>query len=347
MKEPLDGTHNDHETILTGPLGIAVDGTKDRLTRELVESVIAGAADIGLATRAVGRGDDQTGLEALLGIGYQGSFLRVFSSRPVCRRVIWVGEPILPQDEAEGSVLARIARSSMMEGLKYPLRPLKYLPLPGPLARARSEATLQRMRARNARHLGALARRVDRVVVTSRDRQSALEGRGLAAVAIPFGYSASMAGPLLPPDQGVRDLVFVSLATRHRRLAEHRSIFDRWREDEPRLVSINDTWGAERGALLRRTRVVLNVAQAPGDFGGVRLVLALAAGAVVISEPMTDPYPFVAGVHFVEAPRDALLQAARDLVDDEPRRRSIAAAGQRLLAGELAMASCLRRVLRF
>ena len=77
------------------------------------------------------------------------------------------------------------------------------------------------------------------------------------------------------------------------------------------------------------------------------MVLALAAGAVVVSEPMADPFPFVPGVHFVEAPADGLLAAARDLIADEPRRRRIASAGQSLLAGDLAMAASLKRVLSF
>ena len=195
------------------------------------------------------------------------------------------------------------------------------------------------MRARNLRQLETLARRVDRLVVTSRDRQAALADRDLAAEAVPFGYAEAVAGPLFPPDQGTRDLAIVTLARRHLGLSGRALIVDRWRDEEPRLNAIEDAWGDERGKLLRRSRVVLNPSRIPGDFGGWRLVLALAAGAVVVSEPMADPFPFVSGVHFVEAPADGLLAAARDLIADEPRRRRIASAGQSLLAGDLAMAA--------
>ena len=91
--------------------------------------------------------------------------------------------------------------------------------------------------------------------------------------------------------------------------------------------------------------MVLNVGRSPGNFVGLRLVLAIAAGAVVVSEPMADPFPFVAGVHFVQAPLDGLLDAARELCADEPRRRRIAEAGQELLTSELSMGRCLGRAL--
>lgn len=89
----------------------------------------------------------------------------------------------------------------------------------------------------------------------------------------------------------------------------------------------------------------LNVQRIAGNFIGVRLVLALAAGAAVVTEPMADPFPFVPGVHYVEAPPENLVDEARSLLADERRRRRIVEAGQELLAGELAMTRSLTRVL--
>ena len=111
------------------------------------------------------------------------------------------------------------------------------------------------------------------------------------------------------------------------------------------MVVVEGEFGESPNALLRRTKVVLQVHRLPGTFIGIRLVLALAAGAVVVSEPMLEAHPFVPGVHFVHAPLDRLSAETTALLADEPRRRRIVEAGQALLADELTMACCLRRVL--
>jgi hypothetical protein len=113
----------------------------------------------------------------------------------------------------------------------------------------------------------------------------------------------------------------------------------------PDLLVCHDTWGARRAALLRRTRVIVDIHRVPGNFVGMRLLLALAAGAVVITEPMTDPHPFVPGVHYVEAPVDGLLDAAQLVLADGDRHQAIVAAGQRLLTTDLSMERSVARVL--
>jgi hypothetical protein len=330
---------------LSGPIGVAFGPSVDRLSAELVEAVLAGAADLGRQACLVRPGDDQSHLGVLLGIGNPGTFLPVFDAPPDCPRVIWVSEPLLLRDEPPGGPLTRLARSPLMDHARTLLHAFKDAPLPGPLARMRATATLEHQRARHVRELTRLARVVDRVVVTSRDRRAALLQYGLNADAVPFGYAAATAGPITPPSLGSRDLDLVTLGVLDSRLAGRRSVVKRWRAEESRLTVLDGVWGQERGDLLRRSRVVLNVGRTPGNFVGVRLVLAIAAGAVVVSEPITDPFPFVAGEHFVEAQLDGLLDAARELCADEPHRRRIAEAGQAFLTSELSMGQCLSRAL--
>lgn len=330
---------------MSGPIGVALGPETGPMSGELIDAAMSGAADIGRDACMVRPGDDQSRLAILLGIGNPTGFLPVFAGSPACRRVIWVGEPLPLVEEQPGSSLRLVARSSLVDHLRIPLAPLKDVPLPGSFARMRASATLEHHRARHVREVARLARTVDRVVVTSRDRRAALLAHGLAADAVPFGYSAAMAGQITPPGRGDRDLALVSVGVHDPRLAGRRSVLQRWRGEEPRLALLDGVWGEKRGDLLRRSRVVLNVGRSPGNFVGLRLVLAIAAGAVVVSEPMADPFPFVAGVHFVQAPLDGLLDAARELCADEPRRRRIAEAGQEFLTSELSMGRCLGRAL--
>jgi hypothetical protein len=332
---------------LSGALGIAVTDETDRLNWEVVQSALAAAGDLGLEARLVRPGEDQARLGVLLGIGYQRGFAPVFRVRQCCPRILWVGEPLRPAGESGRGALATLAQSRAMEVLRFPLRPLRHCPLPRPLARMRARAVVERERARNTRDLQELAGRVDCVVVTSGDRQAMLAGNAVSSEVVPYGYEPAVAGPLASPGDGPRDLPIVSLATLDPRIAWRRAIVERQFADEPGLTVATDVWGPERNALLRRARVVLNVQRVPGDFLGIRMILALAAGAVLVTEPMTDPRPFVPGVHYVEAPLERLLAEARALLADEPRRRRIAEAGQALLVEELTMTRSLVRVLSY
>ena len=184
------------------------------------------------------------------------------------------------------------------------------------------------------------------LVVTSRDRAETLASFDLAASVVPFGYHERHAGPLASPSTGPRDIPLLLLGSRagHTRRA---GTLDALRQSASAtdLRVVEGAWGGERARLLRRTRVVVDVHRIPGNFVGLRLLLSLAAGAAIVTEPMTDPWPFVPGVHHVEAPAADLLAVAADLAADEPRRRRLVDAGQALLRDELTMGASLLTVL--
>ena len=53
----------------------------------------------------------------------------------------------------------------------------------------------------------------------------------------------------------------------------------------------------------------------------------MATRCCVLSEPIYDPRPFVPGLHYAEAPIEALAEAAAALLADDARRTAIADAG--------------------
>jgi hypothetical protein len=324
-------------------LRIGVAASTHPLTAELAQGVLAAAAEMGIAARSISPGQEQAGLDVLIAVGYQGALRDVLAAPMSCPRIVWAGESLLPAGDRSGGLLAAAARSRAMNLLRYPLGPLRHAPLPGPMARVRSAATGERERARNVRELRELARAC-RLVVTSRDRAAVLAGYGIASEAIPWGYSSATAGePTSAAAQ--RDLPMLVLGSLDPRVGWRRSVTQEWAV-QPGVTLADGVWGSERNRLLRRARVLINVQRVPGNFIGYRLVLALAAGVVVVTDPIADPYPFERGVHYVEAPLESLLEEARALIADEARRRRIVAAGQALLRDELSMARSLARVLR-
>ncbi len=88
-------------------------------------------------------------------------------------------------------------------------------------------------------------------------------------------------------------------------------------------------FGAEKYALLSRTRLLVNVhrdARATGYFEWARMVEAMANGCVVVTEPSAGAAPLEAGVHFVET--DDLAGAVEALLDDPEGREQIASAAR-------------------
>jgi hypothetical protein len=60
---------------------------------------------------------------------------------------------------------------------------------------------------------------------------------------------------------------------------------------------------------------------------------------------MTDPWPFIPGVHYLEAPAQELLEVAALLAADPARRAGLVEAGQALLRDRLTMRASLEQVL--
>jgi hypothetical protein len=185
--------------------------------------------------------------------------------------------------------------------------------------------------------------------VTSRDRGHVLSANGLASRVVPFGYHPAAAGPLLAPSAVERDVAVSILGRgldgrpgrRSRTLARLVPAIERLGP----VVLVDGVWGAARDALLARTRIVLDVQNAAGNFGGLRFVTALAAGAALVTDTLDDPFPFESGIDHLEAPVDGLVAAVSALLDDEPRRQALVEAGQARLVDELSMRCSLERVL--
>jgi hypothetical protein len=88
--------------------------------------------------------------------------------------------------------------------------------------------------------------------------------------------------------------------------------------DVPGLV-----FGAQKYALLRRSKVLLNLHRddtSPGYFEWARMVEAMANGCVVVTEPSTGAEPLNAGDHYVETD-DPAQELDRLLADDGELRR--------------------------
>lgn len=184
----------------------------------------------------------------------------------------------------------------------------------------------------------------DRLVVTSHGAAERLAEDGLQAAVVPIGGNPAHGRDLgLERDLDVLFLGALDVPRRRRALQRLRrsglavTAVGGW--DDARF------WGDERARLVNRARVFLNLSRHPGQFSGVRLMLGMASGALVVSEPIYRPEPFVPGRHYVESPLETMPAVVARYLDDDAERRRIATAGHELVTRKLTHERSVARVL--
>ena len=339
---------------MTFRLGLARGGP-DPLTDSLLEAIACAGKSIDVRCEWVRDGVDVPACDAILVVGAPRSYAWFLDSPETAPRISWFGEP-LPRPSsgaAQGgqppaAVRSGGTRGTVIRAARRYAGPLRRMTPPGRLGVWREAVAIEHERVDNLAMAAWCRDRGARIVVTSRDRGASLAAAGIPASVVPFGYHPRHAGPLTPADTP-RDIAVLLIGTSLHDTRQRRGrILARLRPGLQRLgqvVEIDGRWGNDRDELLRRTRVILDIQRVPGNFTGLRWLLASAAGAVHVVEPMDDPAPMRDGIDHVEAPSDELVEAVARLLQDEPRRRSMVDEAQRMLGDELAMHRSLERVL--
>ena len=230
------------------------------------------------------------------------------------RRIAWFGEP-LPSPGLAGRSRQSRSRVRVLAGTALVRRFLG--PDDPPAPAWPTSVTFERTwrsptNARPTSPTRAGARTfVDDVVVTSRDRARVLAASGVQGRVVPYGYHPALAGPLAVTEGADRDIAVAivgsALDARHLRRGRVFEAILPALESLGRVAVLDGVWGLERDALLRRTRVLLDIHRIPGNFAGLRFLTAFASGAVLVTEPLDDPHPFVSGRDHIEAPTGRLV----------------------------------------
>ena len=185
---------------------------------------------------------------------------------------------------------------------------------------------------------------VDCLVATSQGAVETLAEVGIESTAVPIGRHENHGRDLgLDRDVDVLFLGALDVPRRRRIIRQLRrrgvavSAGGGW--DDPRY------WGEERTQLVNRARILLNVSRHPGQFSGERLVIGMANRALVLSEPIYRPAPFVPGEHYLEAEPEAWPELVESQLADEEARRRVADAGHAFVMNELTFEHAVERVL--
>ena len=213
---------------------------------------------------------------------------------------------------------------------------------PAPTPREVATIILRDRRATDIRTNYFLLRRLARqglpdiLAVSTRARAEFLAEHGIRAHYVPLGYM-----PVFGRDLGSArdvDVLFLGDCWFPRR----RRILARLHKRGVNLTVRGDfkdpaLWGERRTELLNRTKIFLNILKLPTEFSGLRFILGMANGALVISEPVSDSFPFVAGRHFISATAEDLPGAIRYYLENESERRRIADEAYEFVTQQLSM----------
>jgi len=184
---------------------------------------------------------------------------------------------------------------------------------------------------------------IDHYFASTQPRVRFLRSRGINTELIPVGYH-----PLWGQDRQLNrdiDALFLGYINRRprgtnlRRLQE--SLADRGRT----LTLAGNAFGPDRAHLLNRARIVLSLLRMPHDLAGMRMLMGMACGALVVSEHCPDTDAYRPGEHFVMAGLDELPAVIDYYLAHENERRKIARQGYRFVTEELTLANAVRKML--
>jgi hypothetical protein len=184
---------------------------------------------------------------------------------------------------------------------------------------------------------------IDHYVMSTHQRFHFLAGHGIAAHFVPMGACEEMGRDLgLTRDQPVGFLGHIKYGRRAQMLA---SLGERLRQRGiPLTRVVDDCYGEQRLAWLNRTRILINLHSFSWNPAWIRFLFAAACGTLVVSEPMNDEHPMVAGVHYIAATQNEMPDVICDLLKEPERIHRLTAAASDLCHRELTLFRSVERL---
>lgn len=287
---------------------------------------------------------------------------------------LWAFDPFPPQGLSAGDV-TRGLRRARWAGRGRRLDARLGHPFGGPGERGLAKRTLRALAMRTSRgdadldaaigaagdprlaifnfeRLAAVERLVargwiDHVLVSSPAAARTLAARGIEAQYQPVCRHRDMGRDL----GRSRDIpvLFLGTVKDHRAVRLQRLAGALAARNVPLTIVDRACFGEDRTTLLNRARIVVNLHQYPWHLERIRMFLAMANGALLVSErPVADPEPFEVGTHLLAADTEGLADAIAGVLADAGRWTATTEAARRQFAAQpdyTALASHLQRLL--
>jgi Glycosyl transferases group 1 len=185
----------------------------------------------------------------------------------------------------------------------------------------------------------------DRIAASTVPKLNYLRDTGIDSDLVPFGYHPGMG--VDTNTQRDIDVLCIGRLNLQRRRDKLELISDELGKLGLGLLNIpGPCYGNERTAILNRSKLSLNILAHTWDFTGLRFLLYMACGSMVVSEKLRcDTTPFVPGVHFVETGIEDMPSAIKYYLEHDKERSAIVNNAKALISDELTLKRSLTRLL--
>lgn len=197
-----------------------------------------------------------------------------------------------------------------------------------------------------ARHFQALGL-LDLLLVTFQPRVEFLHRLGIQSTCLPLGYH-----PNYGTDLGIErdiEVLFLGRPRKKRRGRLLSKIHADLQKQDVKLTIYDGSsgylWGENRIRYLNQVKILLNLLQSPVDVTGHRFLLGMANKALIISEPLLDPFPYEPNKHFVSVSSDQMVDKVIYYLTHETERQQIVDTAYQFITRTWTMTNHCKQVL--
>ena len=185
---------------------------------------------------------------------------------------------------------------------------------------------------------------LDTLGMSTAPRVAFQRAHGISAELVPFGYHTRFGA-----DRGVSrdvDVLFLGRAKirrRQRLLEQLRGTLGR--HGRRLQVVEGGCFGETRTKTLNRALISVNLTNYPWEVPGIRFLMSMACGALVVTEHLGDSSPFRDGEHFISARAEELPDVILRLLEDDTDRQRVADTARRYVIERLPLRHSVTRLL--
>jgi hypothetical protein len=201
-----------------------------------------------------------------------------------------------------------------------------------------------RLPVREARYIKKLwrANLIDKIIVCQKTRQKFLKGMGIPSVFMPFGYHKKWGKPDLESQRDI-DVLYIGTPTPRRISLLSQTAQDLANKGFHIKVVESGLYGEERTKMIGRSKILLHFRNYPWELPRLRIMMAIAAGSLYVTEQFSDTDPFVSGEHFAMAQPENIPSTIIHFLRNEAERFKITRYAARFVEERLDLGQLLLR----